>query len=91
MPKTGVPRTSMIQMLHCWMKIRYVCVCVCVCVCVVCVRACVRACVCVCVCIGEFSGTHTQIISGKWGIQKQWDIPRSKNRWLSNLGVVCML
>ena len=42
-------------------------------VCVCCV------CVCVCVCIGGYSGTHTQIISGKWGIQKQWGIsPESK-------------
>ena len=37
---------------------------------------CVCVCVCVCVCIGGFSGTHTQIISGKWGIQKQWGYPQ---------------
>ena len=37
---------------------------------------CVCVCVCVRVCIGGFSGTHTQIISGKWGIQKQWGYPQ---------------
>ena len=33
-------------------------------------------CVCVCVCIEGFSGTHTQIISGEWGIKKQWGYPQ---------------
>ena len=37
---------------------------------------CLWVCVCVCVYMKGFSGTHTQIISGKWGIQKQWGYPQ---------------
>ena len=47
---------------------------------------CVCVCVCVCVCMGWFSGTHTQIISGKWGIVSKRGWPHIANSLLINLG-----
>ena len=55
------------------------------------IQVCVCVCVCVRVCIGGFRGhTHTSSqVSGEF--KNSGDIPRSRNRWLRNLGVVCML
>ena len=54
---------------------------------------CHDVCVCVCVCArvrtymyGVVSGTHTQIILGKWGIVSKWGWPQLANHLLINLG-----
>ena len=55
------------------------------------VFVCVCVCVCVCVYMRGFSGTHTQIISGKWGIPKQWGYPQiQKSLVKQSRGSTCM-
>ena len=85
-PRFGVPHclqetTWVYTYIHIYGGTASVCKCVCVCVC-----AYVCVCVCACVCMGWFLGTHTQIISGNWGIDSKWGWPQIANRLLINLG-----